>query len=475
MSIRDFFFKPPKGEANHHQYHSHLERKLQPILTPFKNFTKNQLLASLMLLTSTVLAVMFASSNEYSDIYYHLVNIKFGFHFHEFEFIKPLKFWVNNVLLTFFFFLVGLEIKREFLAGELQNLKAGFLIILAAVGGMVMPALLFFVVNVHSPSAIGFGIPMATDTAFALGILICFRGLLPEGVFTFIAALAIIDDIGAILVIALFYSNAIHFMDLAIAGVIWVGLLLMNYAGVRKLLPYLLLGACLWFFIESANVHGTIAGILVAFSIPARPERGPSHLTQKMKSLIDYFEKPGKDIPKVLADVKQHSILIEMADTANAATTPVQRFETRLEKPITFFVLPLFAFLNAGICLKASLFSQMFSNTLSMGILLGLLIGKPLGISFMSYLGLRLNIGHLPKNINFKHIMGISLIAGIGFTMSLFIASTAFSHHAQSLELAKFSIFVSSILAGTFGIIFLLSFTERKEDTCNLSQTSTSG
>lgn len=448
-------FKPPSGEEKKHAYHSRLEKKLGSVLTPFEEFSQSQISASIFLLSATIIALVIANVPAWSGYYYKMihfpVNIVLGRH----QVGGDLRFWVNDILLTFFFFLVGLEIKREFIAGELVNRKRAFLILFAAFGGMLFPAIIFTIFNYGLPSAIGWGIPMATDTAFALGILAIFRQKLPKGIFTFMASLAIIDDIGAIIIIVAFYSQQISLTYLLSAFVFLLLLSLGNFAGIRHTIFYLIGGAIIWYCFEYAGIHGVIAGVLVALCIPARPSKGPIAFVNKVKDLLDYFEKRKKKIPKVIADKKQHVIIEEVEETAKKSTTPLQRLETKLDLPVSLFVLPIFALFNAGIMLHYDAIEKSIHSPLTWGVITGLFLGKPIGILLLSFIALKLNLGAMPKKTNFKHLVGASLLGGVGFTMSLVISNLAFINNNDLLEIAKTGILFGSVLSGIIGIIWL--------------------
>lgn len=447
------FFQPPKGEEDKHAYQSRFERRLKRFLTPFDEFTQSQITASAFLLFCALAAFIWASVPAWSAYYDKLTNLMMGFYIADFHFKQPLKFWINDLLLSLFFFIVGLEIKREFLAGELTNRKLTMLVVFAALGGMIVPGCIFLLFNLHSANLSGWGIPIATDTAFALGLMACFKKRLPHGVFAFIGALAILDDIGAILVIAFFYTPSFHWLPLVFALALTAVLAFLNYAGFRSAWPYLILGIVIWVLIEAAGIHGTIAGILVAFTIPARPRKGPKHFIERTKELLHLFEKRKQARPLILSDPAQHQILRQVQETAEQATTPLQRFAHQLELPIALLVLPLFALLNAGIPIQT--FSGEVINRVSLGIMLGLFVGKPLGITLFSYLSMKLGLGELPAHTKLRDIFNVALFAGIGFTMSLFVSTLAFND-PKMVMLSKAGILMGSVLSGIVGVIFIL-------------------
>ena len=444
------------NEDDEHLFRTPLESKVKDLLTPFQQYINSQVTASIFLLSCTLIALVWASMPSISAWYTSFVHVGIGIHVSDYVIKKPLEFWVNDVLLTFFFFFVGLEIKREFLVGELMNVRRAAFVFFAAVGGMVVPALIYYWVNAGSVAQHGWGIPMATDTAFALGILSCFKSKLPKGAFTFLAALAIIDDISAIVVIAIFYTQHVSVPMLLIAFAMVLILFLFNSAGFRKPLPYIVVGLVMWVAIEAAGIHGTLAGILVAFMIPARPAKRPKHFIRRVSALLKNFEKRKNKTALVLEDEKQHMVLEEVEEIAKQATTPLQRWEGKLELPIALVILPLFALVNAGIPVRFDLIDHIFTHRISLGILFGLCIGKPLGVLLMCRIALWLNCGNLPDGVAFKDLLGVSILTGIGFTMSLFISNIAFPDPNQLL-LAKAAILLASIMSGIVGAVVILS------------------
>ncbi len=457
-------FHPPEGEKDKHAYHSPLEKKVRQILTPFQNYIKAQVTASILLLTCTLIALIWASIPALSHWYDAFTKLSFGFHFENMIFEESLRFWVNDVLLTLFFFFVGLEIKREFLVGELTDHKRALLVLCSAFGGMLVPTAIYLIFNHNTPTQFGWGIPMATDTAFALGILACFRRKLPPGIFTFLAALAIIDDIGAILVVAIFYTQHINTLMLFLAMLLVLLLILINYAGFRKPFPYLLIGLLIWALVEAAGIHGTVAGILVAFLIPARPLRGPNQFIKKAKKLLLNFEKRKQTSQLVLEDPAQHAVLEDVQEIARQATTPLQRWESQLELPVALIILPLFALINAGIPINSHLINSVFTQRVSLGIFLGLVLGKPIGILLFTRMALWCRLGSLPTHTTFKHVISAAMLTGIGFTMSLFIANLSFATNMHVLVIAKAAILFGSIAAGIGGIVLLCFIRDAKPE-----------
>jgi NhaA family Na+:H+ antiporter len=407
-----------------------------------------------------LVALIWATVPSIQGLYEHFVTARIGFHIHNFTFSEPLRFWVNDFLLTLFFFFVGMEIKREFLVGGLAGYKKAAFVLFAALGGVVVPAFVYSIFNAGTPERVGWGVPIATDTAFALGILMCFKNRVSKEIFTFLAALAIVDDIGAILVIAVFYSAQLNMLALTVALFLAAVLILFNYSGFRHPFPYIVIGILVWVAIERAGIHGSIAGILVAFIIPARPRQGPRQFLRRTLVLLRSFEKRKSEGSYVLEDWEQHNVLEEVQVMARQAMTPLQRWGSRLELPIALLILPLFALVNVGIPLSWHIIRSVFVSHLSLGIVFGLVIGKPLGVVLFSWLAVRFNLASTPRGVAFKEVVGAAMLTGVGFTMSLFISNLSFTN-TDSLLLAKAAILLSSTLAVFMGITCITLINKR--------------
>lgn len=436
-------------------YQTSLEQKVNNVLSPFQDFIGTQVAASLFLLTCTLLAILWASIPSISSYYTELVSAKLGISLSSFQYVKSLRFWVNDVLLTLFFFFVGLEIKRELLVGELNHSKTRVAVIITSLGGMLVPSLLFYAINHHATSAKGWGIPMATDTAFALGVAACFRSKLSNSAISFLAAVAIIDDIGAILVIAIFYTSTVNVYALLVAIVMLLMLIIFNHAGSRSPLPYVIFGILMWAALEKSGIHGTIAGIVCAMAIPARPKKTSKQFIKHTEQLIDYVKNRKHKTILILEDEKQHQAIEEVQEVAKQATTPLQRWESRLELPIALIVLPLFALFNAGIKIRPQLLDELFKNYLSIGIVLGLVVGKPLGIMLFSRLAQITKLGEFPGKMKFNDLWGLAFLTGIGFTMSIFMATLCFTA-SHELLLAKCATLVASLVSAVVGLTLIL-------------------
>lgn len=459
-------FHPGKGEDEQHAYKTPLEYRIKEFLSPFQEYIKSQVAASILLLLCTLIALIWVSVPVLSHTYHRFVHASIGFHVGHLFVAKPLNFWVNDVFLAVFFFFVGLEIKREFLVGELTHKKRAFMVLMGALGGLIVPAIIFCLLNVGTSAAKGWAIPIATDTAFALGILSCFKKRLPSALLTFVAAMAIVDDIASILVIATCYTPHVNIAMLLVALGLSFCLVMLNYSGFRRAWPYLIIGVFVWLSIESSGVHGTVAGILIAFIIPARPEKGPKQFLERTRSLLKTFEKRKDETALILEDQKQHGVLEEVRVIARQATTPLQRWVSKLDLPVALIILPLFALVNAGIPVTLSLMHEVLTNTLSLGIILGLVVGKPLGIMLFSWLTDRMGIGERPSSVTITQQWQASVLAGIGFTMSLFIADLSFVN-PETLLLVKAAVLLASLLAGLIGFCFVLFFSSpSSEDGC---------
>jgi NhaA family Na+:H+ antiporter len=430
--------------------------KLEKIISPIQSLVSDESKSSYLLLFTTVTALIIANSPLRLQ-YESLVHIPMGFHIGDWFFEKSLKHWVNDGLMALFFYVLGLEIKRELLVGELRHLSRSMIVIVAALGGMTLPAVIYVAFNFSAATVDGWGIPMATDTAFAVGVLVLLKSRAPAGLAAFLTALAIIDDLGAVLVIALFYTKTIH--TVALLGAVGVLLLLalLNYTGVRRPSVYVTVGIVLWFMLEYSGVHSTIAGVAVALTTPARPEHSDNWLIRRIEWLLELIKirssRGGPELD-VLADEEQHKLAEQVKESAQRATTPLKRWERSLERPVILLVLPIFALMNAGIALDHQVLTAIATQSTSWGIITGLVLGKPLGITLFCWLGLKSGHGRLPGDISLNHIFGMAMLSGIGFTMSIFFAGLSFTDEV-TLTSAKLSIFIASIVSGILGYCWL--------------------
>lgn len=373
-----------------------------------------------------------------------------------------IHYWINDGLMVLFFFILGLEIKYECLVGALSDLKDAALVIAMAIGGMVLPALIYLIiVGIGGIEAYqGWGIPMATDTAFAIGILTLLGARAPRSAVIILTGLAIVDDMGAVAVIGLFYTEEIVLSSLLWAGLTLAVMFLINQLGIRKPSFYLFSGVVLWWFILQSGIHATTAGILAAMMVPTRPYADKIWFHRKMQHVVKSFAEVDRPDATILESGEQHQLAVAAEDIAKKTTTPIIRWGNSLNKPVSLLILPLFAFLNAGMMLPTNI--PEFSDTVvTLAVLLGLVLGKGIGISVFAWLALKMGIARLPKDTQFNHIVGIGFLAGIGFTMSLFISALAFEGQPALIEQAKLGILFGSIIAGIVGTVFLL-FASRK-------------
>ncbi len=386
------------------------------ISNTFKWFFKLEAASGLILLFSAILALIISNSN-YAPLYFDTLEKYLFIGINEIGLKLTVIHWINDALMAIFFFFVTLEIKREFLQGELSNLRQALLPIIAAVGGMVVPAFIYIIINLDDPNTInGWAIPSATDIAFSLGVLSILGKRVPLSLKVFLTALAIIDDLGAILIIAIFYSGDLNIKYLALMALAFLVLLIINKFNIKKFFPYLIMGILLWDFTHNSGIHATIAGVLLAMTIPHRD----------------------KD--------KDFSLLIKI--------------EHAISPYVAFGIMPLFAFANAGVSLEGLTFSTMLGKV-PLGIILGLFVGKQLGVFLFSYVAIKLKIAQMPNNSNWYNFYGVGILTGIGFTMSLFVGNLAFAENLQYIDGVKIGVLTGSLLS-TLGGYFLILLTPNK-------------
>ena len=384
---------------------------IQIISKPFRWFFKLEAASGLILLIAAILALLISNS-DLSELYFQILDKYLFIGVNEFGLKLSIHHWINDALMAIFFFFVTLEIKREFIHGELSNIKQALLPIIAAVGGMVVPALFYVVINYGNPETInGWAIPSATDIAFSLGILSLLGSRVPISLKVFLTALAIIDDLGAILIIAFFYSGDLSIPYLSLILISYISLLILNKFSIKAFLPYLLIGLCMWFFTYKSGIHATIAGVLLASTIPHR-----------------------------LKD-RDFSLLIKI--------------EHAISPYVAFMIMPIFAFANAGVSLEGLSLSSLLSPV-PLGILLGLFFGKQIGVLLFSYIAVKFKFADMPNNSNWLSIYGVSILTGIGFTMSLFVGNLAFIENTQYIDGVKIGVLSGSLLSTVFGYLLLL-------------------
>ena len=430
---------------------------IERIIAPVSRFIHLEYTSGILLLFSVVVAIVWANSS-FGDSYHHLWETDFAIAIGKYALNKPLHIWINDGLMAIFFFVIGLELKREFMDGELSTFKKAVMPMSAALGGMIGPAVIYTLINLNSAGAHGWGIPMATDIAFALALLSMAGKNIPTAVKVFLSALAVADDLGAIVVIAFFYTAQVNFLALGIAGIFLLILLIGNRLGIRNSAFYLIFGICVWIGFLLSGVHATIAGVLVAFTIPAITKINENVYSENLRALSYQFEK---EIPNnsTLTTPEQHQTIQQVKDLSLAAETPLQKIEHALHPWVAFVIMPLFALANSGIIIGADFFSSII-NPVSLGVATGLIVGKFIGILLFTFIMVRAGVGSLPKGANWKHIIGIALLAGVGFTMSLFISGLAFTNNIL-VEQAKYGILIASIIAGVSGYLFLKSVSKR--------------
>lgn len=422
------------------------------ILKPFQQFASVQASGGILLLFSALIALIWANSS-FSESYQQLFHIPITLGFSDLILSKPLFLWINDGLMAVFFFVVGLEIKRELLTGELNSLKKAALPVAAALGGMAAPALIYAVFNSGSAGAPGWGIPMATDIAFALGILALIGSKVPLQLKIFLTALAIIDDLGAVLVIALFYTSDISLLSLAMGAGVLLLLFGLNRIGVRNPSVYLFFGFFLWLAFLKSGIHATLAGVLLAMTIPSTNRIHPREFENSIEKIMTFFRQVSRQTDSDEKNEDQASAIQSIKTICEHAESPAEHLENKLHPWVIWFIMPVFALANAGITLNGSL-GSLLANEISYGVILGLVIGKQAGIFTFSWLAVKLNFATLPSGISWIQIYGIAALAGIGFTMSLFIAGLAFTE-GEFLNSAKAGIILGSVISGLAGWLIL--------------------
>lgn len=421
------------------------------LLKPVSKFIHQEFTGGIILFISVFVAIIWANS-AWAESYHHLWEISFSVGFGDYVLDKPLHVWINDGLMALFFFVIGLELKREFIAGELSTVRKASLPMMAALGGMVVPAAIYIFINWGLPSSNGWGIPMATDIAFALALLSLAGKHIPTSVKVFLSALAVADDLGAVLVIAIFYTSQITFIPLLIAGILLVTLWLGNVLGIRSTLFYLVAGLVIWGCFLMSGVHATIAGVLVAFMIPARTKINEEEYVFSMEKYTDEFKRA---MPQAgsLTTFEQHKTIETIKNVSLDAETPLQKIEYSLHPWVAFVIMPLFALANAGMDIGVNFFSSLL-NPVSIGVAAGLVAGKFAGVLLFTWIMIRLKLARLPEHATWRHISGVALLAGVGFTMSLFITGLAFKDAAM-IDQSKYGILLASVISGVAGILWL--------------------
>ncbi|HKJ92930.1 MAG TPA: Na+/H+ antiporter NhaA [Longimicrobiales bacterium] len=424
------------------------------IVLPFQEFFRAESSSGLLLLACALAALLWANS-PWQESYFHLWETKLVLNAGSLRLAHSLAEWINDGLMAVFFFLVGLEIKREILVGELASPRKAALPMAAAIGGMALPAAIFLAFNHGTPQAGGWGIPMATDIAFALGVLALAGDRVPPPLRVFLAALAIVDDLGAVLIIAVFYSAGIDTAALAGAGLVLLLLLALNFLGVRRRAAYLALGVVLWLFFLKSGVHATIAGVLLAATIPARTRINVPEFTERARACLAEFENAGPRPDWARLNERQDAALVGLERATDGVRSPLLQVEHGLVPWVAYGIMPLFALANAGVAFTPDVLHALASPVV-LGVALGLMIGKPLGIGALAWLAVRLGLASLPAGVTGRQMTGVGLLSGMGFTMSLFIADLAFPATA-ALELTKVAVLGASLVVGLAGWLLLWS------------------
>ncbi|MDE0118980.1 MAG: Na+/H+ antiporter NhaA [Bdellovibrionales bacterium] len=412
-------------------------------ISPIERFFSLEASTGVVLLCCALLALLWANS-PWSEVYYKILHYPLGIHLDAFSLSFSLHHWVNDALMVIFFFVVGLEIKRELSVGELATPKKAALPIFAALGGMFIPALFYLIFNPQGVSQMGWGIPMATDIAFAIGVLSLMSKRVPFSLKVFLLALAIVDDLGAILVIAFFYSQEISGRFLAFAGGVIFIIFCAKKVGIKSFLFYIVCGFSLWFFVLQSGVHATVAGVILGLMCPAGRIKNKA---QKWESMIALSS----------SGVPSYKTAKKLTQMISSLHTPAHRLIEELHFYVAWIIMPVFAFFNAGVKLQSGFsFMEFGSHPVSMGILFGLFLGKPIGIVLFSFLAVRLKLAIWPKDFNWRKLTGVGFLAGIGFTMALFISHLSFPTHPELAVYSKLSILLASLLAMLTGITFIL-------------------
>lgn len=420
------------------------------LLTPFQKFVKIESFSGILLLLATITALVWANSG-YSASYLELWQYDLGIVTETFEFKKPLILWINDGLMAIFFFLIGLEIKRELLIGELNTMKKIAFPLFGAIGGMIVPVAFFIILNQNPETLKGWGVPMATDIAFSLAVLNVLGKRVPLSLKIFLTAFAIVDDIGAVLVIAIFYSGTINTTLLLIAAALLGVLYFASFKGYYSKFFLFLIGVVVWFLFLKSGVHPTVAGILLAFSVPIRQRIDTSTF---LSNLEDVYNKIKNSMvsKKPILSKEQLEHIDSLEDWASKFQSPLQHLEHSLHGWVAYFIIPIFALANAGVMISSDV---ELDFALTINIIIALVLGKAIGIPLMIFIAKKTKLVTIPSNINYYQIIGVAFIAGIGFTMAIFIASLAFSATPQYIDSAKIGILLGSLLAAIIGYLIL--------------------
>ena len=419
-------------------------------LTPFQKFVKIESFSGILLMLSTIIALVWANSS-FGDVYREIWQYDIGIVTETFEFKKPLILWINDGLMAVFFFLIGLEIKRELLIGELNTPKKIAFPLVGALGGMLVPVLFYLVLNQNPETTKGWGIPMATDIAFSLAILNVLGKRVPLSLKVFLTAFAIVDDIGAVLVIAIFYSGTINITLLLIALVMLAVLYFLSFKGYYSRFVMFFFGVVIWFLFLKSGIHPTVAGILLAFSVPIRQKIDTSTFLEQLENVYKDI-KGASVLQKPILSTEQIQHIDDLEDWSSKFQSPLQHLEHNLHGWVAYFIIPIFALANAGVLISGA---DNLDIALVTNIVICLILGKGIGISGIVLLAKKIKLIEVPSDITFRHILGVSFIAGIGFTMAIFIASLAFASTPEYIDSAKFGILIGSFISAIIGYTIL--------------------
>lgn len=429
---------------------------ISKLTIPVQRIMHQEASGGVMLLIAAVAALALANS-PIKDAFAGVWETRFIIGLSDFHYEKSILHWINDGLMAVFFFVVGLEIKRALLLGELASVRRAALPIAAALGGMVVPAAFYLILNPSGEAARGWGVPMATDIAFSLGVLALLGSRAPLSLKVFLTALAIVDDIGAILVIAVFFTETISWMNLALGVGMLLFIVALNWIGVRNTLVYALLSVVIWVSFFESGIHATVSGVLIAMTIPMTVRINATEFVARGRRLLFIFEMDASEALRrgdfALSTSRQRGALQELEEASKEVESPLQRLEHMLHPWVAFFIMPVFAFANAGVTLEGDI-GATFASPVAIGIILGLLVGKPLGIVVFAWVAVKAGLAALPQYVSWVHITGIGLLGGIGFTMSIFISGLAFND-AEIVTQSKLAIFAASMATGILGYVLL--------------------
>ncbi|WP_286238630.1 Na+/H+ antiporter NhaA [Neptuniibacter halophilus] len=439
------------------------EKAFDRVLTPLEEFIHRQTTSGILLMLCALIALVIANG-PFAEAYHHIFQQYLTIGLENVNLSKTIHHWVNDGLMAIFFLVVGLELKRELLVGELANPKQAMLPIIAALGGMMVPAVIYLITNPTGHTAHGWGIPMATDIAFALGALALLGNRVPKSLLMFLIAVAIVDDLGAVVVIALFYTESINMIALSLVGVFTFLLVCLNLGGVRRLLPYLIIGIFLWIAMLKSGVHATLAGVILAFIVPMKPKYDPKLFLNLIGESVDRIKAAYKNDENIVINDSLRSQVRSLSKGAYLVQAPAQVLESRLHLSSAYIVIPIFAIANAGVAIDFSNIAGIVLHPVAMGIGAGLVIGKLIGIAGFTWIAVKSGLCTLPADLNMRHIIGVAFMGGIGFTMSIFIAELGFANYPADLLMAKTGILFASFTAGIIGFIWLYLTSKREQN-----------